>query len=349
MEELNKLIAKYREGTASAAELQRLYTLLNEGNPAWKQALEEAFHRAVDEEVSTLSPEADQRVLARLLAATAPVYVAPSPKRLYVKWAAGLAAACAAALVIVYIWPLVSAKKAGNATGYAATLPTDSIFTADATITLSLPDGSAARLMKGSVLRFSRVFGKADRNIQLQGDAFFSVVKNQEFPFTVTCNEIKTTALGTTFRISAPAHNTVQIHLLEGKVSVEPMRNGYTKKIILQPGQVLQVKPANFETVFLQHKTTIPAVATPASHHHAATSTAGGLNFKEETLGNIFSVLSQQYGKNIICADEEVAAYHFTGSFPASGNGLETILRTLCSLNKLSYTISDNNIYIHKQ
>jgi transmembrane sensor len=96
---------------------------------------------------------------------------------------------------------------------------------------LILPDGSRVWLNAASSIKYPTVFNGTERRVEIDGEAYFEVVKNEKMPFRVVID--KTTeveVLGTHFNINAydnePAARTT---LLEGKVKV--------KSAILKPGQ----------------------------------------------------------------------------------------------------------------
>jgi ferric-dicitrate binding protein FerR (iron transport regulator) len=82
-----------------------------------------------------------------------------------------------------------------------------------------LPDGSIAWLNKNSVISFSNNQDK-ERNVILNGEAFFEVVKNPEKPFIITSKNAVTQVLGTSFNLIAfDTAQTVKLSVATGKVS----------------------------------------------------------------------------------------------------------------------------------
>lgn len=83
----------------------------------------------------------------------------------------------------------------------------------------SLPDGSVIELNHNTTIKYSRNFGKENRNIDLQGEAFFEVQKS-DIPFIVeTDNGVTTRVLGTKFNLKAPKEcKVIELNVYEGRV-----------------------------------------------------------------------------------------------------------------------------------
>lgn len=92
----------------------------------------------------------------------------------------------------------------------------------DATKNIILPDGSEIRLGKGSVFSYDEDAFVNDRTIQLEGDAYFKVVKMDGKTFTVNTSSIRVTVYGTEFHMNAyDAAGTAEVRLTAGIVSVK--------------------------------------------------------------------------------------------------------------------------------
>jgi transmembrane sensor len=97
-----------------------------------------------------------------------------------------------------------------------------------------LPDGSKVWLNAASSLRYPTAFTGKDREVELKGEAYFEVAKNEEKPFRVRVNDIAVTALGTSFNVMAyPDEPVAKTTLEEGSIKV--LRG--SKGILLYPGQ----------------------------------------------------------------------------------------------------------------
>ncbi len=94
-----------------------------------------------------------------------------------------------------------------------------------------LPDGTKAWLNVDTKLSYPVNYGVKSRKIELEGQAYFEVVKNKELPFEVLSGSVTTKALGTKFAVSAyPGASVIKSSLIEGSVAVKC--NGITKVLI---------------------------------------------------------------------------------------------------------------------
>ncbi|WP_375583310.1 FecR family protein [Cyclobacterium xiamenense] len=100
-------------------------------------------------------------------------------------------------------------------------------------LTLQMPDGTHITLNANSALSFSSGFGKQDRVVYLQGEAYFSIAKNPRLPFQLHTGEMITTALGTEFNAYARS-GRFALALTEGRVAVDAAK----KRVELEPGQM---------------------------------------------------------------------------------------------------------------
>ncbi len=123
-----------------------------------------------------------------------------------------------------------------------------------------LPDGSSAWLNVDTRITYSTSYGKKERELTVNGEAYFKVKKNAAIPFVVHVRNLDVKALGTAFNVRGYEDDAVvQTSLVEGKVDVKIINsNGVSEKRILTPGQTLtfnkntnsaQMRLSNNETV----------------------------------------------------------------------------------------------------
>ena len=105
----------------------------------------------------------------------------------------------------------------------------------------SLSDGTTITLNAGSTLKYDNRFGILDRVVQLEGEGYFKVAKDEERPFTIKTSHLNIRALGTSFNIKAYLDDkTIETTLVEGSIRIEELndknRDGV---IVLKPNQKL--------------------------------------------------------------------------------------------------------------
>lgn len=103
---------------------------------------------------------------------------------------------------------------------------------------LMLPDSSCVTLNAGSSLSYSDRYNTDNRSVTLKGEGFFDVRKSNK-PFTVTCNSIMVTVLGTQFNVNSYDAANFETVLVEGSVSVSSDLFG--ENIVIQPGQMINI------------------------------------------------------------------------------------------------------------
>ena len=101
---------------------------------------------------------------------------------------------------------------------------------------VTLPDGTVVWLNAASVIRYPTTFSGQERRVEMSGEAYFEVAKNEKKPFKVSANgKAEVQVLGTHFNINAyPDESVIKTTLLEGAVSVS---NPTNQPVILKPGQ----------------------------------------------------------------------------------------------------------------
>lgn len=86
---------------------------------------------------------------------------------------------------------------------------------------LVLPDGSRVVLNACSELRYPARFKGKSRRIELTGQAYFEVARNEKMPFTVATPDFDVQVLGTRFDVKAyPYDEILSVNVQSGKVQV---------------------------------------------------------------------------------------------------------------------------------
>jgi ferric-dicitrate binding protein FerR (iron transport regulator) len=87
---------------------------------------------------------------------------------------------------------------------------------------LSLSDGTKVWLNAGSTLTYTEDYNIRTRAVNLTGEAYFQVAKDQQRPFVVHSAGMQIRALGTSFNVKAyPEEKMLTATLVEGKIVVE--------------------------------------------------------------------------------------------------------------------------------
>lgn len=148
---------------------------------------------------------------------------------MYQRW---WAIAASVLLVLGAVWWLAQPTEHSVAMLTAQT-------TTQETRSLTLPDGTQVNLNSNTTLRFPEAFVGVERKVELEGEAYFEVVKNAEYPFVVSLpNELQVRVLGTSFLVQAGKEDGLSVQVSEGKVAVEALSKRASRA--LTAGQAVQ-------------------------------------------------------------------------------------------------------------
>lgn len=206
---------------------------------------------------------------------------------------------------------------------------------------LTLPDNSTVKIYPGGELRYTVPFVQHNREIYLKGKGFFEVTKDKKHPFIVYAKGVSTTALGTSFTITALEKNKlVKVQLHTGKVWVKNVDStNHIKPFseILKPGDELVYNT-------LLNKVKLIDAKLPMGKQKESPAL---LNFTQAPLADVFASLQQHYQVKIIYNPADVAEMSFTGSLKLT-QPIVTILEEITELNKLSQTKTTKGFLISK-
>lgn len=202
---------------------------------------------------------------------------------------------------------------------------------------LILPDGSRIILNADSKVTLHTDFGKDDRRVTLDGEAFFDVTHNPSKPFIVETPRMDIKVLGTAFNVKAyHSDHLFETSLIRG--SVELTLKKESKTILLRPNQkyvLYDQQPPITKTVNNHHTSEMYSKAglLPVKVDHIDTSvvevawTKNTIAFMDEPLGDVVKLLERWYGVRIVLEDKTLASYLYTGSF--RNESLEDVLSAL--------------------
>jgi ferric-dicitrate binding protein FerR (iron transport regulator) len=202
---------------------------------------------------------------------------------------------------------------------------------------LVLSDGSSVSLNAGTTIKFPVKFLKGQpREVFIDGEAFFDIVKDKNHAFIVQGNRLRTKVYGTKFNVSSYKNNDAdQVVLQEGSVGVKP--NGKHAKteveVLLKPNEI-----AILDRAGLLYKKEVDV----ASH---IAWVKGVFMFKNERLEDIFKKLERHYDVSIQNNQRALNDSRYTGTFD-----IETIAEVFNSFSKLkgfTYEIDKKEITIN--
>lgn len=102
-----------------------------------------------------------------------------------------------------------------------------------------LPNGSKVEINSGSKFEYKKRGWKDERNVYLEGEAFFNVSKG--VPFNISTPEGKVEVLGTKFNVYA-RNGVLDVEVLSGTVRVTSISNEQEFEVILEKGDQIYLE-----------------------------------------------------------------------------------------------------------
>lgn len=270
-----------------------------------------------------------------------------------------------AALIIVMIGiPLyyltirnfLGGKSSGNLTEIMAPMGSKTRLTLD--------DGTKVWLNAGSILRYNRNYNKSNRDLYLEGEAFFDVTKNKALPMLVSAGDIRLRVLGTAFNVKAyKEEGTIETTLIRGSVEIRQMSKKDNKTITLMPnqraifikreGRLLLSEAEKIAPVAKQEVSeltdaklrTEQIIVNPKAEIEESISWKDGyIKVNKETLESLSMILARQYDVEIQFLDQHSKNYFYTGKIRESS--LEQVMEALKCASPIDYKINQKHVYI---
>ncbi|MFA5330381.1 MAG: FecR family protein [Prolixibacteraceae bacterium] len=167
---------------------------------------------------------------------------------------------------------------------------------------LFLFDGTEVWLNSGSKFRYPNKFNRNERNVYLEGEAFFKVVHNEKLPFKVKTAHLEVEDLGTSFNVSAyPQESSQLVVLVEGKVQLNTPQGQKMGEMV--PGQIA-VKTDGSSSLKIQN--TNPYFYTSWKD--------GKVIFDGERLEDISKKIERWYNVDITFEKEDLKNYRLSGT-----------------------------------
>ena len=201
---------------------------------------------------------------------------------------------------------------------------------------LYLPDGTLVWLNAGSRMTYSQGFGVDNRKVELEGEGYFEVKRNEKIPFFVKTKDLQLQVLGTKFNFrDYPEDHEVVVSLLEGKVGLNNLLRE-EKEAVLSPDERAVLNKAN-------GLLTVESVTAS----NGSQWTDGYLFFDEELLPDIAKELERSYNVKIHIANDSLKTFRFYGNFVRREQNIQEVLEALASTEKMQYKIEERNITIY--
>ena len=179
---------------------------------------------------------------------------------------------------------------------------------------LTLYDGTHVWLNSGTTLKYESNFGKKDRNVVLDGEAFFKV-KHGKSPFRVKLKNSEIEVLGTSFNaVSYASEKNSYVTLVEGSVRINTLSG---KKITTITPSEQAVIPENLQNIKVNQ--------VDADFYYGWTE--GKIIFDEERLADVALRLERWYNVEIRLEGKGTGDLRFSGTI-LKNKPFDQIVRT---------------------
>lgn len=189
---------------------------------------------------------------------------------------------------------------------------------------LTLADGTKVWLNSRSTLKFPNQFQANAREVELDGEGYFTVQHNQTSPFTVQTEKYAIRVLGTEFNVKA-YHNSdlFETALLKGSVEIAEA-NHISHALRLKPNQLASTNNGQLTTQTI-------------SDYNYFKWKEGLFCFENETVASLIEKMQLYYDVNIEVRKDSLFQYHYSGKFRIK-DGIEHVLKVLQLKHKFTYT-----------
>ena len=186
---------------------------------------------------------------------------------------------------------------------------------------IKLPDNSIVSLNKDAKIEYNNSSIKGfDREINIEGEAFFEITKSEDKDFTVHTPDFDIYVLGTKFNVRTYNQNQ-SVVLTEGIIRLNNFQDSETD-ITMKPGEIVRYNKESED--FIYHNINTKIYTSWLSNK---------LEFDSFTLNELAELIKLRYNKELVIKDNGIAEKRISGSAPSDDlnliiQALETILNT---------------------
>ncbi len=194
-----------------------------------------------------------------------------------------------------------------------------------------LPDGSKVWLRGTSTIAYTSEYGKNERRVELHGEGYFEIEKNDQIPFIAESNNATTKVLGTSFNLKDNRKsNTTALILVSGSVNFSTSK----EQLVIAPGELVfanlaekLIKTKNRDLNFMSWKT-------------------GLLTFKDTEMKEVIKDIASFYDIKIKIERRSFSVCTLTSTF--DNVPLEELFETLEILFGIEIVKNEQSEYILK-
>jgi ferric-dicitrate binding protein FerR (iron transport regulator) len=194
-----------------------------------------------------------------------------------------------------------------------------------------LEDSTSVWLSSGSRIEYPKRFGKKERNVFVEGKAYFEVSKDAGRPFFVKTESYMVKVLGTSFEVNTYKDERLSdVVLVEG--SVEILNNNLASLCTLHPGQQFELNRQNYR--FLLNEVDVELYTSWRS---------GKIEFDGMSFGDILKVLERYYKVQLVLDESINKEEKLVGSLSLEKDIYE-MMKTIELVVPIKYEVQTNTV-----
>jgi transmembrane sensor len=221
-----------------------------------------------------------------------------------------------------------------------------------------LPDGSVIWLNAGTSLKYTQDFNLSNREVFLDGEAYFDVRKNTKLPFCVKTYGVNIKVTGTAFNVKAYRdEKVIETTVERGKVEIYGKGNieFKEKKITVMPKQMaaLSFTSAREQTSALAVNRSPEKTGHPTFQIEKNVATELYTSWKDkrwiiekEELGSLAVKIARKYDVTVEFDCETIKHYVFTGTI--EDETLDQVVRIISLTAPISYHLEKKHLVLRK-
>jgi ferric-dicitrate binding protein FerR (iron transport regulator) len=262
-------------------------------------------------------------------------------------WAGGVAASL---IAILFLLPILKGEKNEVRSNALHTVSTKR----GAKSKVQLPDGTQVWLNADSRIIYNEDFSGNTREVNLTGEAYFDVVRDENRPFIIHTSAIDLKVLGTAFNVRSYAEEmNTETSLIRGLVEITLVKSEDHKKIILKPNEKLIVNNIDATVIKNNHdkRSQIPIMTLGKVSYKNTNSGAvetlwieNKLAFDDEPLEDIALKVERWYDVKVSITDEKLKKESYTATF--EDKTLQEVMEALRAGGGFQYVIRNNEVTI---
>lgn len=196
---------------------------------------------------------------------------------------------------------------------------------------IMLPDSSVVWINGGTTVRYAEDFGVRERWVELDGEAYFEVVRRPGVPFIVDMKDFQIQVFGTKFNVSSyNDEERAETVLDEGHIGIS-LKSGDRHFIDLHPRE---------KAVFDRREQKL----TKAAASGGRSWKDGFLVFDKDNFDAVARKMEHRYGVKITVEKVNNNNYLYTGTFTAES--LKDVLDAIDFLTPIKYTVNTGEVLI---